>query len=272
MSLRELLKEKLPEEKLSFLPKGFEVVGDIAIFSIPPALENEKHIIAEALASHRKDVKTVLRKLNKIQGNARTGEFELLLGSRTTTLHRENDCLYYVDVAKTFFSGRMAYERSRVAQKVNDGEDVLVLFAGVGTFLIPVKKAKSVKITGLDSNPAACAFLKKNLELNDTGANIILGDANSIVHLFKKPFDRIVMPAPYGQEHFLNLARSVLKPGGFAHFYAFKKDFELGHFRKLLEEMGWHILFYRSCGGVAPRVKRYAFDLQKVSNDDHAFA
>ncbi len=263
MSLRDLLREKLPDEKLSLVPKGFEVIGDIAIISIPAELNDEKYLIAETLASRRKDIKTVLRKLHKIHGNARAGEFELLLGSSTTTLHGENNCIYYVDVAKTYFSSKMAYERKRIAQKVNNGEDVLVLFAGVGPFLIPIKKTKSVNITGLDNNPAACAFLRKNLELNDIEANIILGDANSMTHLFKEPFDRIVMPAPYGQEHFLALAHSILKPEGFVHFYTFKKDFEIAHFKRLLEEKGWRIDFYRSCGGVAPRVKRYVFDLQK---------
>jgi len=262
MSLRDLLKEKLPEEKLSFLPKGFDVVGDIAIISIPPALETEKYIIAEALASHRKDVKTVLKKRHKIEGKARAGEFELLLGSRTATLHRENDCLFYVDVAKMFFSGKMAHERSRVAQKVNDGEEVLVLFAGVGTFLIPIKKARDVKITGLDNNPSACRFLKRNTLLNHVDANIVLGDANRMHNLFKQPFDRIVMPAPYGQEHFLNLARLLLKKEGCVHFYTFKKDFEIEHFKKVLEERGWNIEFYRECGSVAPRVNRYVFDLR----------
>ncbi len=265
MSLQSILKDKLPEEKLLLIPKGFEVIGDIAVINIPPALDDEKYLIAETLASHRKDVKTVLRKLHKIQGIMRAGEFELLLGSRTTTLHRENGCVFYVDVAKTYFSGKMAYERNRIAQNVNDGEDILVLFAGVGPFLIPIKKASSVKITGLDNNPAACAFLRKNLELNGIDANIILGDANSIDNLFKEHFDRIVMPAPYGEEHFLNLARFILKPEGIVHFYTFKKDFELAHFRKLLEENGWRIDFYRDCGDVAPRVSRYVFDLRKVN-------
>lgn len=262
MSLQDLLKDKLPEEKLFRIPKGFEVIGDIAIVSIPEELDDEKYLIAEVLASHRKDVRTVLRKLHKIQGSARAGEFELLLGSRTATLHRENGCAFYVDVGKTYFSGKMAYERKRIVQKVNDGENILVLFAGVGPFLIPIKKAKSVDVTGLDSNPAACALLRKNLELNGIDANIILGDANSINNLFKEPFDRIVMPAPYGQEHFLNLARFILKPEGVVHFYTFKKDFELAHFKKLLEERGWHIDFYRDCGEVAPRVSRYVFDLR----------
>jgi len=104
--------------------------------------------------------------------------------------------------------------------------------------------------------------------MNSIDAGIVLGDANNMGALFKKDFDRIVMPTPYGQDFFLNLARPLLKPGGTVHFYTFKKDFEIPHFRRLLEEMGWHIEFYRDCGDVAPRVKRYVFDLKNMKLKD----
>ena len=263
MSLKDLLKGRLPQEKLSLLPRGFEVIGDIAIISIPPALESEKYLIAQALASHRKDVRAVLRKKDKLRDARRVGEFEMLQGDRTTTLHRENGCAFYIDVAAAYFSSKLSFERNRVAEKVNDGEDVLVLFCGVGSFLIPIKKKRKTRITGLDNNPAACALFRKNAELNAIDADVVLGDANSAAQLFRRPFDRIVMPAPYGQDHFLTLARSILKPGGTVHFYTFKKDFEINHFKSLLEEMGWRIELCRACGGVAPRVRRYAFDLRK---------
>jgi tRNA (guanine37-N1)-methyltransferase len=262
MSLHSLLQTKLPPEKLSLLPKGFEVIGDIAIISIPPALEDEKYIIAEAFSSLRKDVKTVLRKLHKIEGSARIADFELLLGDRTTTMHKENGCIFELDVTKTFYSGKMHYERDRVAHKVKGGENILVLFAGVGTFLIPIKKKKNVNIIGLDNNPDACRFLRKNLELNHIEANIVHGDARQINNIFKASFDRIVMPAPYGHDFFLDIVRSILRPGGYVHFYTFKKDFEILHFKRLLEEKGWNIDFFRNCGNVAPRVKRYVFDLK----------
>jgi hypothetical protein len=41
------------------------------------------------------------------------------------------------------------------------------------------------------------------------------------------------------------------------------KGFEISHFKRVLEELGWHIDFYRDCGGVAPRVSRYIFDLKE---------
>lgn len=223
MPLQDLLKDKLPEEKIHIIQKGFEVIGDIVIVNIPSSLEDEKYLIAVALAIHRKDIKVVLRKIDKIHGDARVGSFELLLGERTTTLHRENNCIYHVDVAKAYFSSRLGYERNRIAQKVEDGENVLVVFCGVGPFLIPIKKKRDVDITGLDNNKNACTFLKENIALNNVEADIILGDANLLNNIFKKSFDRIVMPTPYGQDYFLNLAKAILKPRGIVHFYTFKK-------------------------------------------------
>ncbi len=270
MSLHAILQNKLKPESLMLLPRGYEVIGDIAIINIPPALDAEKYLIAEALSIHRKDIKTVLRKMTKIDGDARVPFFEFLLGNNTTTVHRENGCIFHLDVAKTFFSGKLYYERDRISRKVNDGENVLVLFAGVGPFLILIKKIRNVNITGLDNNKAACEYLRKNLELNRVEANVILGDARAVNNLFRSKFDRIIMPAPYGQDFFLDIAQLALRPKGHVHFYTFKKDFELLHFRRLLEQRGCFIEFYRDCGNVAPRVKRYAFDLELRSGSvDH---
>jgi len=257
-----LLPEKLAAlEKDPAVPKGFEVIGDIAILNLPPSLYDEKHLIAQALVSHSKKVKVVLLKKNKLAGEKRTAEFEILIGDRTTTIHKENDCLFNVDIARTYFSGKLYFERSRIAGKVKDGENILVLFCGVGPFLIPIAKRKKVNIIGLEKNPVACAIFRKNAQLNHIDADIIMGDANSICNIFRKRFDRIVMPTPYGQDHFLDISGSLLKPQGMIHFYTFKKDFEIEHFKNLLEERGWQIDQYRKCGNVAPRVGRYVFDM-----------
>lgn len=262
MSLKDLLVNRFSEEKLNAVPKHFEVIGDIAIITIPPSLENEKYIIAEALKSHRKDVKVVLRKINKLAGTWRVGDFEMLVGDRTTTLHRENGCIFLLDIARTYFSGKLYFERNRIVNLIKDGENILVLFCGVGPFLIPVAKKKKVNIVGIDNNPYACSLFRENSELNKVYADIIFGDAGSAGNLFKKSFDRIIMPTPYGQDHFLTIAGQLLKKESILHFYTFKKDFEINHFKRVLEERGWKIDFYRNCGDVAPRVNRYVFDLQ----------
>jgi tRNA (guanine37-N1)-methyltransferase len=263
MSLHGVLENSIPPEKLSLLPRGFEVIGDIAIMHIPESLDAEKYLIAKVLVSNNKNIKTVLRKIRKINGSHRIAGFEILAGNSTATIHSENGCIYHLDIEKTYFSGKLYFERSRIANMVHDNEDILVLFCGVGPFLIPIARRRNVNITGLDNNSDACEYLKKNARVNGVETGIILGDANSLNNLFKKPFDRIVMPTPYGKDCFLNIAGDVLKPEGIVHFYTFKKDFEVQHFKRLLEEMGWKIEFFRDCGDVAPRVKRYVFDLRK---------
>lgn len=262
MSIHDLLEKSIPPEKLSLLPRGFEVIGDIAIMQIPESLDTEKYLIANVLVSHSKNIKTVLRKTGKISGSERIAGFEILSGNSTVTIHRENGCIYHLDIEKTYFSGKLYFERLRIAEMVHNNEDILVLFCGVGPFLIPIAKKRRVNITGLDNNPDACVYLKKNALVNDVDTEIILGGANSLNNLFKKQFDRIVMPTPYGQDYFLDIAGDVLKPEGIVHFYTFKKDFEVPHFKRLLEERGWKIEFFRDCGDVAPRVKRYVFDLR----------
>src|SRR4030067_2006192 len=140
MSLHELLKDKLQEEKLLLVPRGFEIIGDIAILNLPLSIYDEKNLIAQTLVSRSKNVKVVLLKKNKLAGEKRTADFEILIGDRTTTIHKENDCLFNVDIARTYFSGKLNFERSRIACEVKDGEDILVLFCGVGPFLIPIAK------------------------------------------------------------------------------------------------------------------------------------
>lgn len=262
MSLKELLKGDLPENRLPELPNGFEVIGDIAIVNLPRSLDNYRHLIAKAIVSHRKDVRTVLCKINKLKGEKRIAGFEILSGTGTETFHRENNCTYFLDVTRTYFSTRLAYERNRIADIVSNGEDILVMFCGAGPFLIPIKKKNDVRITGIDNNPDACYYLKKNLDINNVEGNVILSSA--LNNIFKRPFDRIVMPTPYGQDYFLDNARDLIRQGGIVHFYTFKKDFEFEHFRKLLEKRGWKIIFTRKCGNVAPRVARYVFDMEKM--------
>ena len=81
--------------------------------------------------------------------------------------------------------------------------------------------------------------------------NATPGDARNVNKMFKTGFDRIVMPAPYGQNFSLDIAQSVLKPGGYVHFYTLRRISQYLHFRRLLEEKGWFIDFYRDCGDVA---------------------
>ena len=115
-------------------------------------------------------------------------------------------------------------------------------------------------------NPAACGWLRKNIELNEVRGNldIIRGDAHDIPDMFSMEFDRAIVPAPYGFDESLHLSASCVKKGGFINFYTFKRPAEITGLKELYERSGLEILSVRRCGNVAKGVARWAFDLRKI--------
>ena len=83
-----------------------------------------------------KGVKTVV-KLGNITGKKREPEIEIIAGSQTETIHKENGCKFKLDVAKVMWSKGNVNERLRIAKLIKDNERVLDMFAGIGYFTIP---------------------------------------------------------------------------------------------------------------------------------------
>jgi tRNA G37 N-methylase Trm5 len=91
MTLRDELCDIIPHKKQDLVPSRFSLVGDVAVISIPPELEDQKKETGEAIISGHKNVKTVLRKISKLEGEKRVVTFEVLAGGGTVTIHREFD-------------------------------------------------------------------------------------------------------------------------------------------------------------------------------------
>lgn len=89
MKLKEQLRGIIPDEELLQLPNRFNVIGDIAIISIPLELEIYEKYIAQAIVSINRNIKTVLNKASKVQGDHRVARLETLAGDRTLTIHKE---------------------------------------------------------------------------------------------------------------------------------------------------------------------------------------
>lgn len=226
-TLADVLEEKLEPNLLASLPRALDVVGDIAIIEVPPALKPHEKLIGEAILETHRNVRTVLAKAGAISGKYRTREFDIIGGEpRTHTIHKEFGCQYYVDVAKAYFSPRLSHEHQRVASLVQEGEVVVDLFAGVGPFSILIAKNNdAVKVYAVDINPDAFKLLKKNILLNRVQNRVvpILGDARQVVHdRFSGIADRVIMNLPESAIEFVDVACAVLKPaGGVVHFYGF---------------------------------------------------
>lgn len=199
-----------------------------------------------------------------IDGEKRLGDFEILSGSDTCTIHREFGYSYFLDVKKVFFTTHLAYERSRVASTVLPHELVLILFCGAGPFAILIAHGGAM-VTAVELNADACRYLAYNAKLNkvENKVFIIKGDVDSIPEMIDQCFTRAILPVPYGKDHFIEKLSPLMEKEGKMHIYTFKKDHQLQDLTKEYNRMGFKVLFHRRCGNIAPGVSRWVFDLIK---------
>jgi tRNA (guanine37-N1)-methyltransferase len=217
MGLRDQLAGILPADVLPYVSDHFEVIGDIAVLALPERLEPWKQTIAQAIVSRRKNITTILNKKEKVAGSSRTARYEVLMGERTVTVHRESGFSYRLDVGRAFFSTRMAQERKRVTGQVGSGERVYIPFAGAGPFVIPAA-AQGAVVYAMENNPDAFRYLQKNADLNHVTGNchLFLGDAFDTEHFPYKEFNRIIIPTPYGMDHALETFLPLLAEGAWS--------------------------------------------------------
>ncbi|MDD1708672.1 MAG: RsmD family RNA methyltransferase [Methanoregulaceae archaeon] len=264
MSLKKYLRGVIPDDKISLLSDRYEVIGDVAIVTIPPGLEAYKEDIAVALLSQRRNIRTVLRMSGKRQGDERVADYEVLIGTGTTTEHREFGYRYRLDVARVFFNSRLATERMRVAGHIMPGERILIPFCGVGPFVVPAA-ARGASVVAVEKNPDAFSWLSGNLELNHVAdrVSVFCDDAFRIPDLVKPGFDRVISPTPYGLDSILDLLSGMTRPGGMIHFYTFKSGTEIESLKETYRKKSLIATACHHCGFVAPGIGRYVFDLKK---------
>lgn len=201
---------------------SYELIGDIAVIN-ELTVDGEEAV--EGILEHHPHVKTVLRKEGGLKGEYRIGEYEKLHGEETETVHREFGVNLKVDPTEAYFSERFSTERDRVVSQIQDGEKVLVMFAGVGPFAVmAARNASPEKVVAVEKNPEACEYLKENIELNNVSETLkaFCGDVNDIE--YGEKFDRIVMPLPGSADNFLDLALDLIKDKGVIHYYRFLEE------------------------------------------------
>jgi tRNA (guanine37-N1)-methyltransferase len=265
MGLKGQLAGILPVEALPFVSDHFEVIGDVAVLSVPDELEPYKHLIAQAIAQKRKNISTILNKKEKVTGDSRTARYEILQGDSAVTFHHEFGFAYRLDISRTFFSARLANERKRVSDQVRPDEKVCVPFAGVGPFAIPAA-ARGAEVIAIEKNPEAIRYLIENIALNHVTRNCsaLQGDALDTACLPNTVFDRLIVPAPYGLDHALETLLPVLSDNGMVHFYTFKAKEQIPDLILVFEREGLRVRYSARCGNVAPGVSRWVFDMTRT--------
>ncbi len=276
MTLKKLLSEVLTEQEMQFVPTSFDIVGNkekaVAIIEIPKELESHKLKIAKTLMKKHKNVKSVLAKRAPRSGIYRLHDYELLAGDKdTNVIHVESGCRFMLDPRKTYFSTRESTERMRIAELVQDKEVVAVFFAGIGPFAIVIaKKANPSLVIGIEINPDATKYFRKNVILNKLeNVEVVEGDVKIHAPKYYQIADRVVMPLPETSHEFLEEAMNTLKPGGICHLYTFASTKELIEKKQFIKQAAKHIGVGVDIGDAhkvlqwGPDIWKYRIDFKK---------
>ncbi|AGK61005.1 methyltransferase [Archaeoglobus sulfaticallidus PM70-1] len=274
MSLKKLLREKygLDEEVVSKIRRSFEIIGDVVIVDIPDDVVEYKDLIIRGILEKHKHVRTILRKVGEVDGVYRVARYEKIFGDSTETIVKEHGCRFHVDPTKVYYSVKLSGERERISKLVDERERVLVMFAGVGPFAIVIaKKAKPKEVVGVEINPVAVEYFRKNVVANKVEdiVKVFEGDVREVMPKLDGRFDRILMPSPYIAENFVDVVGSKVKEGGYIHYYTFagkeeKESILPERVMRLFADNGVivDVENIRECGNYAPYVYRYVLDLK----------
>jgi tRNA (guanine37-N1)-methyltransferase len=226
--LRKILSEFLPPDESVYIYNSYDIVGDIAILRLTDESRRHSQIVAEAIMSVHKNVKTVLVQTSPVHGDFRLRKLEYIAGeNKATAVHKESGCRFSVNLGECYFSPRLFYERMRIAKQVRNGEFIVNMFAGVGCFSIVIAKhSNAEKVYSIDINLAANQNMQENVRLNRVYGKVIpiLGDAKDVIEKrLCHVADRVLMPLPEKAFEYLPYALLTLKKvGGWIHYYDFE--------------------------------------------------
>jgi tRNA (guanine37-N1)-methyltransferase len=222
--LKNILSNILSSDEVSQVYSAFDQIGDIVIIKIPNELMPKKKFIADTILAHVKSAKAVFAQVSPVGGDYRVRNLEFIAGeNRTITEYKEHGCRFRVDVAKTYFSPRLSTERLRIANMVGEGETIVNMFAGVGTYsILMARMNKTCKVYSIDSNAVAAELCEANAKLNKVQDRVVSihGDAGEVIKdKLAGQADRVLMPLPESAKEFVDSAVLALKKKGVVHYF-----------------------------------------------------
>jgi len=226
--LKNTLSNILSSDEISQVYSAFDQIGDIVIIKIPDDLMPKKNLIADAILAHVKTAKTVFAQVSPVKGDYRVRNLEFVAGeNKTITEYKEHGCRFRVDVTKTYFSPRLSTERLRIAKMVSEGEIIVNMFAGVGTYsIVMAKMNKKCTVYSIDSNTVAAELCEVNAKLNKVHDRVISihGDATEVIQdKLAGRADRVLMPLPERAKDFIDSAVLALNKNGIVHYFVHVK-------------------------------------------------
>lgn len=249
---------EVPAALRASLPSSFDVVGDIAVIKLPPELRPHRAAIGAAILRWNRRIRVVVEDRG-VKGEHRVRAVEVIAGERrTTTVHVEHGLRYRVDLARAYFSPRLASERMRIAVKIEDGETVADPFAGVGPYAILIAKRRRPKaVHASDANPVAVESLRQNVAANRADhITIREGEARAILREIA-PVDRVILDLPHSALDFLPDTFASIGPQGTVHLYGILEKVEEPNRKEVIRSIA-HDAGLRVVGLVARPVRAYS--------------
>jgi tRNA wybutosine-synthesizing protein 2 len=264
------LKEVL-EGEVNLELNGWEILGDVMVVELSEGYSpKEKRLIGEKIIELHPKARTVINR-RSIKDELREPKAEVLAGTKTETIYKENGCRYKIDPTKVMFSFGNKDERMRMATISSPNEVVVDMFACVGQFTMPIARySQPKKVYAIEKNPVAFEYLKENIRLNKLEkVEPILGDCREVCPM--EAADRVVMGYLFETVKFLQTALRALGDKGTIHYHFVCDTSRLeGEKKRILETIEENVKEAKVLKTVkvksyAPKMYHWALDLEVKS-------
>lgn len=159
----QILKAVLPE---NLMISSYSTIGSIVHVNLKPELYEYKAVIGQVFKDKIKNCKSVVNKVDNINNVFRNFEYEVICGSSDLkTTVKENKCLFDLDFSEVYWNPRLCTEHERILQKLEPGDVLYDVFAGIGPFSVPAAK-KGCIVLANDLNPSCTKWLEINKKKN----------------------------------------------------------------------------------------------------------
>jgi tRNA wybutosine-synthesizing protein 2 len=171
----EALRRRLRDDgvPVEAVPSGWERIGEVIVLRLSPAARGWEAAIGRATADVL-GARTVVEDRSGVHGPFRTPDVRVLWGEGTETVHAEGGVRFLLDVAQVMLSsGNVAERVGALAGRLEPGQIVVDLFAGIGYFSLPVaRRFPQSTVYACEANPIAFRYLVENVRINRV-ANVV---------------------------------------------------------------------------------------------------
>ena len=234
----------LTPEMASYLPKKWELLGDLALVPSDVLNSEEWYIIRsknetlyqeiwQEIANSLR-VSRIARQSEIAKDKLRSSQVKMIIGDSGEVEFTDNGVKFWLDVTKVMFSSGNVTERHRIGEIDMTGEIVVDAFSGIGYYTLPMLVRSNAKhIYACELNPNSINALTKGAELNAVSnkLTILEGDNQITLQSLSNIADRIHLGILPSSENTWQLAVDCLKQsGGIIHIHMNVREKEIDSF------------------------------------------